>query len=101
MKMFRQGDILLKEIEKLPENKKILKDKVLAYGEVTEHSHRFERSENIDRFEYERKLYLQVYQPTPLIHEEHNPIIILPGIYEQIQEREYDYIDNELKKVID
>ena|SRR5258708_29180588 len=101
MNIIRQGDVLLKQIKTIPTNAKKLKDKVLAYGEVTGHSHRFEDPENIDRYEYEGKTYLQVYNPTPLIHEEHNPLIIPVGDYEQIQEREYNYIEESMKKVVD
>jgi len=97
----RHGDVLIKQIEKLPEHAKKLKDKVLAYGEVTGHSHRFENPDNIDRYELDGRLYLLVYQPTPLIHEEHLPQVILPGIYEQIQEKEWNYIDKEATRVVD
>lgn len=97
----RQGDVLLVKIGKLPDGVTILKDKTLAYGEVTGHSHRFTQPENIERYELDGKLYLQVFQPTPLIHEEHQQQIILSGMYEQIQEREWNYIDEEMAKVID
>jgi len=101
VKLYRHGDILLKQIESLPSNAKMLKDKVLAYGEVTGHSHRFQEPENIDHYEYEGKKYLLVRVATPLIHEEHLPQIILPGIYEQIQEREYSYEDEDARVVVD
>lgn len=101
MKRHRQGDIRLKPIGKLPENAKKLEDKTLAYGEVTGHSHRFLEPDNVDRYELEGRLYLQVYSPTPLIHEEHNKQIILPGTYEQIAEREHDYIEESARTVID
>lgn len=97
----RQGDVLLIKIETLPKGAQKLKDKVLAYGEVTGHSHRFSELKNVDRYELDGKTYLQVYAPTPLIHEEHQQQIILPGTYEQIQEREYSYIDETLRSVID
>lgn len=116
IKRIRQGDVLLQRIDKLPEGVKALKDKILAYGEVTGHSHRFVDSKNINRYELDKKLYLEVLKPTLLTHEEHNlwkmwnqaiggytPYngVILPGVYEQIQEREWDYISEEQKKVID
>ncbi len=97
----RQGDVLLKQIDKLPEKVKKLEDKVLAYGEITGHSHRLENPENIERYTDGEKLYLQVFQPTPLIHEEHLPQVVLPGVYEQIREREYSYIDQDIRAVVD
>ena len=36
-KMFRQGDLLIREIKELPENLKRLSHKILAEGEVTGH----------------------------------------------------------------
>jgi hypothetical protein len=101
MNIIRQGDVLLKQIAKIPNGAQKLKNKILAYGEITGHTHRFEEPKNIDRYEYEGKTYLQVYSPTPLIHEEHQEIIVPIGDYQQIQEREYNYIDEEMQKVVD
>lgn len=97
----RQGDVLIRSIDKLPKEAKKLKDKVMAYGEVTGHTHRFDNPDLVDRYEYNEKLYLQVYQPATIIHEEHGPQVILPGLYEQIQEREYDYYEESLRTVVD
>lgn len=101
MKIFRHGDVLLKQIKELPKGSKILKDKVLAYGEVTGHKHQFADPKLIDRYTDGDSLYLQVYQPVPLNHEEHNTLIIDPGIYEQITEREYDPFLESIRTVID
>lgn len=101
MKIFRHGDILLKQIEKLPEGRKEIKDKTLAYGEVTGHSHRFMNPDDIRRYKAKEKVYLEALLQGTLIHEEHKPLIIDPGIYEQIKEREYDYISEEEQKVVD
>jgi len=110
----RQGDVLLTRVKALPAKVKKIKDKTLAYGEVTGHSHRFVDDSKINRYEANSRIYLEVLQPVQLTHEEHNKWlqyqdgqyiphdgIILPGIYEQTQERTYDYIDEEMKKVVD
>ena len=110
----RQGDVRLSHVKDLPKNAKPLKDKTLAYGEVTGHSHRFIDTSNIQRYEADNKIYLQVLQPSLLTHEEHNKWqkrfndtwvadqgYIMPGVYEQISEREYDYIDESAKTVVD
>lgn len=97
----RQGDVVMIPIKRIPENAKKLKDKIMAYGEVTGHTHRFIEPKNIDRYELDGKLYLQVRVSSTIIHEEHNPLIIPVGDYQQIQEREYSYEDEEMKKVID
>lgn len=101
MKIYRQGDVLIKQINKLPKGLKKVKDKTLAYGEVTDHSHRFKDATPIELFLLNDAKYLQVNLPSPLIHEEHKKIIIEPGKYEITQEREYDYFENELRQVVD
>jgi hypothetical protein len=98
---YRQGDIGLFSIDSIPEKAKKLKDKTLAYGEVTGHSHRFEDENLIERFAYKNKTYLQVFNSVPLVHEEHKPLIIEKGIYEQIQEKEYSPFDEAIRKVVD
>ena len=99
MKLYRQGDVLLKSIESLPKGVTKNDSKVLAYGEVTGHSHRFE-GEGVVTYGNPIQ-YIDVQMPSPLIHEEHKEVIILPGIYEVLHEREWDYIDKEMKKVVD
>lgn len=97
----RHGDVMLRKIKALPKEVKKLKDKTLAYGEVTGHSHRFEDNSNIERYSFDDRLFLQVMKPSTLIHEEHGPQVILPGVYEQIQEREHDYINEQATAVVD
>lgn len=103
MNIYRHGDLLIRQIEELPKGLKKAQDKTLAYGEVTGHSHRFEDLSTVEVFlvNGELKKYLQVNMPSPLIHEEHKRIIIEPGMYEIINEREYSYEDAALKKVVD
>jgi len=36
-----------------------------------------------------------------LRHQEHHTLKIVPGVYEITHEREYDYFENEMKKVVD
>ncbi|MEK6878923.1 MAG: hypothetical protein AABY22_04910 [Nanoarchaeota archaeon] len=100
--LYRQGDVDIKPIKSLPKGLKKAKDKVLALGEVTGHFHRFADNSMVDVFLASNGLkYLQVHQPSPLIHEEHNEIMILPGTYKVEIEREYSYEDEEMKKVVD
>lgn len=86
-KQYRQGDVLLIEIDKLPKNVKKLNHRTLAYGEVTGHSH---RAVDGELYEDETKnLFLQVAFPTEIIHEEHRPIELPAGNYAVIRQREY------------
>src|SRR4030042_4759484 len=99
-KLYRQGDVLLKQIDKLPLKAKKKEDKVVAYGEATGHKHEFKNSE-VELYLLNSRLYAQVGVPSPLIHPEHDEIEIEPGVYKIDQEREYDYFENDLKKEVD
>ena len=102
MNIYRQGDFLFKGIAKLPNNLKKQNNKIVGYGEMTGHTHRFEGNQVVDILLANDGLrYLNVLEPATIIHEEHDPIIILPGSYEIINEREYNYADKEMQKVVD
>lgn len=88
--LFRHGDVILKKVNKIPEGAKKQANKVLAYGEVTGHSHRFE-APNVTVFKFEDTLYAQVTDSlAALVHEEHAKIDVPPGIYEIGIQREYE-----------
>ncbi|HBP64561.1 MAG TPA: hypothetical protein DD730_09860 [Desulfosporosinus sp.] len=102
MNIFRHGDVDIKQIEKLPTKLKKSGDLILAFGEVTGHSHRFTDRSQVEVFlAADGMKYLKVLSPSPLIHEEHKEIKILPGLYEVKIEREWDYSEEEMKKVVD
>ena len=101
----RQGDILLCRIEKLPGNLK-LKDKVLALGEATGHSHRFEDSDDsvLVHVSNNGTQYVEVLKQSELKHQEHGNIEIPEGLYELRQQREFDVtaeLDSQTRAVID
>lgn len=99
----RNGDVYLFAINTLPKGaKKLERNPVLKWGEATGHSHRLV-GDKWDLFENEGIKYLQVYQPTPIIHEDHKKIIIVPGVYDitSHQERSYNPFNEEVSEVID
>jgi hypothetical protein len=101
---YRHGDIGISPLKELPSNLKTLKTNVLAYGEQTGHKHQLlEKTENqFDILEDEKgQMYLNIKQPTDLVHEEHKTITIEKGLYFISHEREYDYATEELKRVAD
>ena len=96
----RQGDIMLVQIDELPKNLKERKDKVLAYGEVTGHSHRF-RNPQVLVFENPNgEKFVELQQEEQLIHEEHETIKVPKGKYKVIQQREYD-LHKGIRQVMD
>jgi hypothetical protein len=104
LNIYRQGDLGITPITKLPADLKVLKTNVLAYGEVTGHKHQLLEREatQFDILEDEkRQMYLNIKQPTDLVHEEHKTITIEKGFYFISHEKEYDYFEREIKKVQD
>jgi hypothetical protein len=96
MKIYRQGDVLIRTIKAIPEgaNDVTPKDRiVLAYGEVTGHAHAIAPDEArefsmADAAGIVRR-FLNVVSEATVRHEEHAPIPLPPGAYEIITQREY------------
>lgn len=88
---FRQGDVLLMRVEELPSQAKeeAVQDKiVLAYGEVTGHSHSISL-DSATLYRHEQHNYLVVPSAANLVHEEHDTIAVPAGVYKVIRQREY------------
>ena len=95
----RQGDVFLELIEdtasielgeRVPLERGAI---VLAHGESTGHSHAIrdsgatlffgkDKAANADRF-------LRVLRPVSLLHEEHAPVDLVPGLYRVRRQREF------------
>lgn len=96
MKVFRQGDVFIIKVSKLPAGatKEIPRDNgrvVLAYGEVTGHSHAIADLNALFVVnEQTMQRFLKVdKEPVTLRHEEHAPIKLDAGDYEIRIQREY------------
>ena len=95
--MYRQGDVLLKEIDVIDINSCETVDRdehdriVLAHGEVTGHSHAIHSKNSFLMKDKESdKVYLMIVKKeAELVHEEHTTIILPIGNYEVIRQREY------------
>ena len=93
----RQGDVLLEQINSIPEKTKKVSNKLLAEGEASNHGHFIEG--DTDVLEKDDDLYLAVKKPSTLKHllidtgiwaEEHKDIKVAPGKYKVIRQVEYD-----------
>jgi len=102
MKVFRQGDILIKPV-KIPETAKETKETVLAYGEVTGHAHRIKGDAIIfrDLTVIPARAWIKSLTGFEVEHEEHETIKFEPGEYEFYQQREYDWFGEEVRNVAD
>jgi len=91
---YRQGDILLIKVRPRPHAGATSVPPVdgrliLAYGEQTGHAHAIDATLAELFEEQQGQLYLRVARPAPLVHEEHAPIVVDPGWYSVIRQREY------------
>lgn len=92
-KIYRQGDVMLVKIngiekEKCAKAKPINGRIILAHGEVTGHHHSID-SDSADWWKNGDDQFVELHNPTQLIHQEHSPIDLPVGIYRVIRQREY------------
>ena len=86
--MYRQGDVLLKQVTELPEGTRNINTTTIALGEATGHHHTF-RNGQVQVLEANAILFAVVAEPSQLTHQEHDTITVPPGTYEVVRQREY------------
>ncbi|HWY76759.1 MAG TPA: hypothetical protein VN281_14145 [Verrucomicrobiae bacterium] len=88
--LYRHGDVLVAQIDAIPENATKRPHLVLAEGEMTGHSHRIAAPGSAQILQDGTTMYLRVKDPgATLVHQEHGPITIPPGEYRVWRQREY------------
>ena len=88
--MYRHGDLLILKVDEISKvNKR--EDKILAEGEVTGHHHQLQGNATIYG-KQEGIQFVEIVDPTQLVHEEHKAIDLQPGNYKVFRQREYDYM---------
>lgn len=91
MLQYRQGDVLLQKVESLPKQAKRqnASDRIiLAHGEVTGHAHAISSTQALS-FTWGDQSFILARNGATVVHEEHAPILLEPGFYEVIRQREY------------
>lgn len=85
---YRQGDLLIEQVpaRAFSQYASRVENRVLAYGEVTGHSHRLEGGE---LWQDHGDMIAVLTEPTALVHEEHETITLPEGTYRVIRQREY------------
>lgn len=91
--IYRQGDVALVEMDKVPDlterGKEVVRGRVvLALGEITGHSHVL-AGEVAEFVAPSGARMVWVEAPAEVVHQEHAAIEILPGWYWVQQQREY------------
>lgn len=85
-KSWRQGDVLIVEVSAIPANAKDItgKEIVLMHGEVTGHAHRIAKPKGkAVMYDAQAERYLQIVSEATIKHEEHAPIVLREGRYQQ------------------
>ena len=106
--IYRHGDLILRRVSALPLNFDVLSCNpscVLAEGESTGHQHVLTATEGSILFveihypttvlatNRQRDRYIKLEAPASLTHQEHKAITLQTGIYEILEEREYDFLE--------
>lgn len=105
MKIYRQGDLIIKQVESVPESATRVRTArtktpyVLAIGEATGHAHRLSGVGEV--FVGENKRFFKVADQAVLEHEEHGATTLPAGTYEVDREQEHSYLSNRTYDVVD
>jgi hypothetical protein len=88
--MWRQGDVFIDSVNRIPAGAKRVGHGVLIEGEATGHSHRLESLDVAEVFRNGDELFVRVFtESTRIVHEEHGAITLPRGVYRVWQQREY------------
>ncbi len=98
--MWRHGDIMIASVAAIPNGAERRPTSVLAWGEVTGHSHRIEEVETAEILELQGVMYLNVTSALArLVHQEHQPITLPRGTYRFWYQREYS--PEAIRRIVD
>lgn len=103
-KTAQQGDVLLRKLEQMPAGQRVpialsRSRLVLAHGE-SGHSHVIEDDE-AELIQIGERILLRLEKAATVVHEEHRPIRLSPGIWEVGRVKEYDWFSKMERQVID
>lgn len=98
----QQGDVLLRKLDALPAGKAAIVSRkrcVLAHGE-SGHSHVVEDDE-AELIQIGERMLLKLERAATVVHEEHGPIRLSPGIWEIGRVQEFDHLKKMARPVMD
>lgn len=100
-----QGDVFFLKVNHIPDGKKVVQPSpegyIIAKGEISGHTHKIEDFVNVILYQVGDVYYIKCLKPVSVIHNEHKPIVLEPGIWRVGIQREYDYMTEISRKVID
>ena len=105
-KLYRHGDLLIKQIDHIPLIAKPLSTSIIAEGEITGHNHKLYGSHQVYGTNPKNPriiepTYFQAKEEISLKHQEHDTLKISKGNYVILHEREYNSFKNIEKEVVD
>ena len=106
-KIYRHGDLLIRQVKKISESTKRLSTNIIAEGEVTGHNHKLYGSHQVygthssQNWRIIEPTYFQAKEEISLKHQEHNTLKISKGLYEILHERECNPFKNIQQEVVD
>ena len=95
---FRHGDLLIEQIDQIPQDVKLVSSNIILEGTLTGHAHRLNGGQIFGK---EGTVYLSVPESGTLTHEEHNTINLPAGNYIVIRQREFDPFEEAVRYVQD
>lgn len=99
MKLYQQGDVLLKTTDSIPNEAKKTALKTLKQSDVTGHGHRIVGAALI--LKQGNTFYVKSTRAFDLKHEEHKTLKIPAGTYIFDEVKEYDHLTEEARAVAD
>ena len=105
-KLYRHGDLLIRQVAKIPESTTQLSTSIIAHGEngnthKLHGSHQVYGTHSSQNYRVIEPTYFQAKEEISLKHEEHSTLKIEKGNYVIIQEREFNPFKNIEQEVID
>lgn len=98
---YRHGDLFYKRVESIKGEKTFEGERfTLAEGEATGHHHVL-TAPKIEIYDDGGQRYVNLASTGTLTHPEHGVITVEPGTYIEIREREFDYFQGEMRRVVD
>ena len=98
-KLYRHGDLLLRQVDEIPESATQLSTNIIAHGE-NGNTHKLHGSHQVYETPDNQMLFT-AEQDVSLKHQEHNTLKISKGNYVVVHEREYNPFKNIQEEVID
>ena len=98
-KLYRHGDLLIRQVKKIPESATQLSTSIIAHGE-NGNTHKLHGSHQVYEMP-DKQILFEAKQDLSLKHQEHSMLKISKGNYVVVHEREHNPFKNIQEEVID